>query len=108
MNFDFHYLGIISDPRQSLFTYGPDGDWDYYYNINYTPAFEPVFSNPELEEEASEICGGNKLCLFDIAATGDVSIGSDTMESVEEQEKLKEQFVPSNCFNIRQDIYTLL
>ena len=63
--------------------------------MNYIPAFEPVFSSPELEQQANEICGNNELCIFDIAATGDVGIGSNTMESVEEQERLKEQFIPS-------------
>jgi len=65
--------------------------------VSYTPAFEPTFSNPELEEQANEVCGGDSLCLFDIAATGDVDIGSSTVQSVQEQETLKALFIPSNA-----------
>lgn len=90
-------LGMISDPRKSLFIYGPNGDWDSFHDINYIPIFEPTFSSPELEQQANEVCGDNQLCIFDIAATGDIGIGSSTMESVLEQERLKEQFIPSNA-----------
>lgn len=86
----------MSDPRRSLFTYGPSGDWDSFHNTNYVPAFEPTFSTPELEKQANEVCGNDQLCIFDIAATGDVSIGSSTMESVQEQRRLKEQFIQSD------------
>lgn len=57
--------------------------------------FEPTFSDPDLEEQAHELCGANQLCLFDIAATGNIDIGSSTMDSVEQQEILQSQFVPS-------------
>ena len=90
------YLGIVSDPHSSLFTYGPDRDWDSFYKVNYVPAFEASFSSNELEQQANETCGNNKLCIFDIAATGDVAIGISTMESLKEYEKLKELFLPSN------------
>ncbi len=69
-------LGIVDNPRQSLFTYGLNGDFDSYFDLNFVPAFEPVFTDPELEQQAQSICGNNKLCIFDIAATGDVNIGS--------------------------------
>ena len=85
----------MNDPHDSLFTYGPNGDWDSFRDVTYTPAFEPDFASPELEEQANAACGDNALCLFDIAATGDVEIGSSTMHSVQEQEKLKALFVQS-------------
>ena len=87
--------GIIADPRQSLFTYGPNGDWDAYYHPEFDPTFEPNFSDSELEEQAQEICGDDKLCLFDIAVTGSIEIGSSTMDSLHEQENLHTQFVQS-------------
>ena len=87
--------GIVNDPLKSLFTYGPSGDWDLFHDLDFIPAFEPSFSSPELEQEANQICGSNKLCIFDIAATGDISIGSSTIESVVEQEILRETFVQS-------------
>ena len=33
--------------------------------------------------------------MFDIAATGDVDIGSSTVDSVRQEERLRELFVPS-------------
>lgn len=86
----------MDHPRKSLFTYGPNGDWDSFYDVNYTPAFEPTFSSAELEQQANEVCGGNQLCLFDIAATGDVNIGTSTAHSVQEHEKLMELFVQTS------------
>lgn len=94
------FTGIIADPLQSLFTYGADGSWDTFYDPDYTPAFGVDFSNPELEEEARAICGDDDLCLFDIAATGDVSIGAATRESGEEQEIITELFTTSNILEI--------
>ena len=89
------HAGIIDNPRQSIFTYGPSGDWETYYHPDYNPAFTPNFSSPVLEEQAHDVCGEDKLCLFDIAATGNVDIGSSTMNSVQEQEFLKTHFIPS-------------
>ncbi len=89
----------MDSPAESLFTYGVNGDWDFYNDVNYIPAFVPMFADPELEERAIDVCGDNKLCIFDIAATGDVNIGSSTVESVEVQAVLKKQFVQSNNFN---------
>ena len=92
--------GIINNPRQSIFTYGPDGDWETYHHPEYNPAFRPNFSDPVLEEQAHNICHDDQLCLFDIAATGNVDIGSSTMESVQQQEILQTQFVRSKLKNI--------
>ena len=85
-----------------MFTYGADGSWDTFYQPDYTPAFGVEFSDPELEEEARAICGDDDLCLFDIAATGDVNIGAATRESGEAQETITELFTKSNvsCMKI--------
>lgn len=91
--------GIVTDPSKSLFTYGPSGDWDFYHDVNYVPVFEPSFSSSELEQQANEVCGKDLLCIFDIAATGNVDIGSSTMESVRQQEELKQLLVPSKSTN---------
>lgn len=42
-----------------------------------------------------KICGDDKLCLFDIAATGDLSIGDATKETGEELESLNMIFQSS-------------
>lgn len=43
-----------------------------------------------------QLCGDDKLCLFDVAATGDLNVGATTREIVEEQEMQKEIFQSSN------------
>ena len=75
-----------------MFTYGADGSWDTFYRPDYRPAFGVEFSDPELEEEARASCGDDDLCLFDIAATGDVNIGAASRDSGEEQETIIELF----------------
>ena len=49
-------------------------------NLNYKPMFlhNISFSNGTVEKEAKAVCGDNRNCLFDIAVTGDLSIGRNT------------------------------
>ena len=54
----------------------------------YTPTFEATFTDPDLRAVAEEMCQGNQYCLFDIAATGDTSIGMDTLVGVQELEAI--------------------
>lgn len=54
----------------------------------YTPVFEATFTDPGLRAVAEEMCQGNEYCLFDIAATGDTSIGMDTLVGVQELEAI--------------------
>lgn len=91
----------MNDARKSLFTYGPSGDWELFYDSSYIPAFESTFSTPELQDQANDICGNDPLCIFDIAATGGIEIGRSTVESVQEQERLRELFTPSKEVNYK-------
>jgi hypothetical protein len=68
-------LGIIENGAKSIFTYNAMTNWTHYYDPGYTPLFEPVFINSDLESEAKEECDGDKECLFDIATTGNRNIG---------------------------------
>lgn len=43
------------------------------------------------------MCGDDELCIFDIAATGELSIGEATRESREEQKSLEDILQPSMC-----------
>ena len=63
----------------SLFTYQPGESWASYYDPFFSPVFEPVFKDDELELKAMEVCGDDKFCLFDIAATERVEIGQATL-----------------------------
>ena len=45
------------------------------------PVYSVVFSSAELEQEATELCGKDKQCLFDVAATGRLDIGLSTLTS---------------------------
>ena len=87
--------GIVDNPTESLFTYGPNGGWDTFYNPEYQPAFEVIFSDPNQQAQAHEVCGDDSFCLFDIAATGDVGVGATTRESTELQESITELFKQS-------------
>ena len=87
--------GIVDNPTESLFTYGPNGGWDTFYDPEYQPAFEVIFSDPNLQAQAQEVCGDDSFCLFDIAATGDVGVGATTRESTELQETITELFKQS-------------
>ena len=39
-----------------------------------------LFRSKTLEKDAHILCGENRYCLFDIAVTGDLSIGRNTKE----------------------------
>ena len=41
--------------------------------------FEVTFTDPALERQAEEMCQGDIYCLYDIAATGDISFGLTTL-----------------------------
>uniref|UniRef100_A0A1X7TZR4 EGF-like domain-containing protein n=2 Tax=Amphimedon queenslandica TaxID=400682 RepID=A0A1X7TZR4_AMPQE len=75
----FGITWIIGDPSDSLFIYDFPKRWSTYYDPSFTPVYEPVFTDPNLEEKANEICGNDDFCKFDIAATGRTEIGEATL-----------------------------
>ena len=84
----YHFVGIITNPGDSLFTYQFGQNWSTFYFPFFTPAYEPIFSDPSLKQKADEICGDDKYCKFDIAATGRVEIGEATLQAAQEFEEL--------------------
>ena len=74
------YAGIIDDPDNSLFSYEEGKSWVDYFDPNFTPAYQPTFTDPALEERAMEICGDDQFCVFDIAATEREEVGMSTMQ----------------------------
>ena len=70
-----------------MFTYRIGESYDSFRDPNFMPVFpdaDSLFSDAILEEEARNICGENRMCLFDIAVTGKTSIGEATLELVDE------------------------
>ena len=92
--------GIIDNPANSLFTYTEEDDWSIYYNPFFQPVFATVFSDPELEQEANDICGDDPFCLFDIAATGRTDIGLTTLQGNIEFEVIANISRPGVCICI--------
>jgi len=66
--------------EQSLFTYLHGDSWRTYYDPNFTPLFNTVFSDPALEVAAISACNGDTSCLYDIATTGRMDIGLSTLD----------------------------
>ena len=73
--------------NDSLFTYEEGKDHSSYSDVGYLPIFldqdDLVFDNVSLGEQARDVCGDNKQCLFDVYTTGKVNIGLASMRAVE-------------------------
>ena len=67
----------------SLFTYNPGENTTTFANKSFTPIFldeDLIGNNTELRKKAEETCQGDVNCLFDIASTGDTSVGESTKQ----------------------------
>ena len=76
------FIGQLTD-NISLFTYKPGENTSTFSNASFVPIFldEPIdFGSDELRTAAELACQGDVNCLFDIASTGDVSVGASTKE----------------------------
>ena len=73
------YSGI-TEPEESIFTYQEGTSFDTFNFPDFIPTFSPTFADPNLEAQALDICDGDSFCLFDIAATGNIAIGSSTLQ----------------------------
>ena len=89
--------GIIDDPDNSLFSYEEDKSWADYFDPNFTPAYQPTFTDPALEEKAMEICGDDQFCVFDIAATEREEVGMSTMQGNLDLEMITQLSQPGLC-----------
>ena len=77
----------ITTTNSSIFTYDEGKNHSFYIDSGYVPIFldqdNLVFKNATLGEQARDVCGDYKQCLFDIYTTGKVSIGEATKGAVE-------------------------
>lgn len=92
MRYLYRYLGYLSisgatTANNSLFTYDEGKSHSSYFDGGYVPIFldqdDVAFENATLGQQAREVCGDNKQCLFDIHTTGKVSIGMASKHAVE-------------------------
>ena len=80
--------------EQSLFTYKSGESSDTFRNDSYVPMFPDSiqWANDSLRLQAEAKCSGDTSCLFDAAATNDLSVGEATkglnIELVEEANQL--------------------
>ncbi|XP_038046056.1 fibrillin-1-like [Patiria miniata] len=68
--------------ENSLFYYVGDETWALSNNHSFQPSFYEdlvAAATPEKLTKAQELCGDNKMCLFDTLATDDESIGQSTV-----------------------------
>ncbi|XP_019628343.1 PREDICTED: mucin-like protein [Branchiostoma belcheri] len=79
----------------SLFTYYPEGTSAMTYgDDSFQPTFfgddlTALFGDPSLQAQAVAVCGSvtAKECLYDVAVTGDLSLGNDTLNHEKEFQK---------------------
>ncbi|XP_074615471.1 protein mesh-like [Acropora palmata] len=89
--------------NESLFTYGPGRNHADYFISGYIPtfmeAYNPVLNKMKagLRKRALKICEQSFQCVFDIAVTGRVDIGKDTMEFQKWLLKMKRNLQDEGC-----------
>ena len=66
----------------SLFAYNPGEDVNTFKNESFAPLFldNIIFASDSLRQQAEAICQGDVNCLFDIASTGDTTVGESTKQ----------------------------
>ena len=69
--------------------------WTDFHDPDFIPTFDPMFANSSLEEQARNLCNGDTACLFDVAATGRLEIGSSALSASKEQSINAALAVPS-------------
>jgi len=100
MIFNAHFSpGIISNEEESLFTYRANETFNSFFDPGFMPIFEPVFSSPELQQQAMAICNNDQLCLFDVAATGRLEVGLGTAQGNLEYNNIVMLTMPGKVFS---------
>ena len=80
-------------------------NWTDFHDPDFIPTFNPNFMDSELENQARDVCNGDTACLFDVAATGRLEIGSSALSAREEQNINTALSVPSKlmCLQTSMD-----
>ena len=83
-------LGRLRQDQNVIINTAADEDF-FCPKADHTPMFMSniTFPNISIQAVATSICGNNKQCVFDIAATLLPSFGQSTMNSINEFEQEK-------------------
>ena len=102
------YLGILQSVEDSLFYYKGSMNWTDFHDPDFIPTFNPNFMDSELENQARDVCNGDTACLFDVAATGRLEIGSSALSAREEQNINAALSVPSKLMCLQTSMDDLI
>jgi hypothetical protein len=93
------FSGLLSS-AESLFSYRDGKKHKDFVDVTYVPMFvdelSSLFTDKTLEIHAKEACGDVIECMFDIAASGSLSFGNSTKESVKHYNKRKKDINTGN------------
>ncbi|XP_068732482.1 uncharacterized protein [Montipora capricornis] len=94
IHFFFGQLWNVTEST-SIFAYDPGETTSTYWNASFVPIFVDeniTFVSDALRQQADAVCQGDVNCLFDIASTGDISVGESTkhvaVQLIKESEEL--------------------
>lgn len=99
----------MTTKEESIFTYEDGFEHADFSRLDYVPKFMSDgfnFEDEELEEKAKVICKNNNQCLFDIATTGQLSIGDMTVEFEEQVNQYQEliELVENTCVRLNNPV----
>ena len=71
--------------------------------------YVPLFETPTVDDATAalieETCGNNSECAYDIAVTGNVDVGRETLDDIEEHIMILNQDLPSKLMNNSTAVY---
>ena len=88
-----HFKGNVTEST-SIFAYDPGETTSTYSNASFVPIFVDeniTFASDALRRQAEVVCQEDVNCLFDIASTGDTSVGESTKHKAVQLEKESEE-----------------
>ena len=96
-------LGTVTD-NTTLFTYKPGENISTFSNPSFKPIFldeNITFASEALRLKAEAVCQGDVNCLFDIASTGDTSVGESTKQVSVQLERESEELRKLTIYIVR-------
>ena len=69
-------------------------NWNDFHDPSFIPVFQTNFTDPELQAKAEDLCNEDIACLFDVATTGSLNVGMETLGSSREVNEIMEAAIP--------------